>query len=276
MIRTISALVRSAHPGPTLVVTTITVILGASITIPMGRLAVLGTAMMLGQAAVGLSNDVIDADRDKSVGRKDKPLAAGEMSRASAGAAAIVAACIAVALTISLGWAATVTHVIFITAGFLYNAGLKNSVFSVAPYLLGFGLLPLIITLSRSEPACATPWALLTGALLGVAAHFANVLPDLDDDKTTGIQGLPHRLGAAASGVIIAMALAGASASTVLGAGSGSLYQYAGLGLSLILASYCAQLALRGKQLKLIFSLVIVGALIDVVLLCLAGTAVIS
>ena len=39
----------------------------------------------------------------------------------------------------------------------------------------------------------------LTASALGVAAHFLNTLPDFDDDAATGIQGLPHRIGATAS-----------------------------------------------------------------------------
>jgi 1,4-dihydroxy-2-naphthoate octaprenyltransferase len=45
------------------------------------------------------------------------------------------------------------------------------------------------------------------GALLGVAAHFANVLKDLDQDLTSGIKGLPQRLGKKPSRIICAILL---------------------------------------------------------------------
>ena len=36
-------------------------------------------------------------------------------------------------------------------------------------------------------------WVLATGALLGVAFHFANVLKDLSADRQSSIGGLPQR-----------------------------------------------------------------------------------
>jgi 4-hydroxybenzoate polyprenyltransferase len=35
----------------------------------------------------------------------------------------------------------------------------------------------------------------LGGALLGSAAHFINVIKDMDQDRASGIGGLPQRLG---------------------------------------------------------------------------------
>jgi 4-hydroxybenzoate polyprenyltransferase len=35
----------------------------------------------------------------------------------------------------------------------------------------------------------------LGGALLGSAAHFINVIKDMDQDRESGIGGLPQRLG---------------------------------------------------------------------------------
>jgi 4-hydroxybenzoate polyprenyltransferase len=35
----------------------------------------------------------------------------------------------------------------------------------------------------------------LGGAFLGMAAHFINVIKDMDQDQQSGINGLPQRLG---------------------------------------------------------------------------------
>ena len=51
----------------------------------------------------------------------------------------------------------------------------------------------------------------------GAGAHFANVLPDLDDDARTGVRGLPHRLGAARSAVAAAGLLLAATVTLVFG-----------------------------------------------------------
>jgi 1,4-dihydroxy-2-naphthoate octaprenyltransferase len=46
-----------------------------------------------------------------------------------------------------------------------------------------------------------------SGALLGVAAHFANVLKDFDQDLSSGIKGLPQRIGKRGSRVICSILL---------------------------------------------------------------------
>jgi len=51
-------------------------------------------------------------------------------------------------------------------------------------------------------------WA---GALLGMAAHFANVLKDFREDKKSGIESLPIRLGRIPSRLITAIFLIAAT-----------------------------------------------------------------
>jgi 4-hydroxybenzoate polyprenyltransferase len=271
------ALALSTHPAPAVAVTAIAVILGIGVGLEPWRVAVLGVAFLLNQASVGLSNDWLDADRDRAVGRTDKPVARGDVSPAAARTAAFIAAALAILLTIPLGWPATVAHAVFLASAWAYNLGAKGTVFSVVPYIVSFGILPLVVTLSRAEPALASPWALVAGALLGVAAHFANVLPDLEDDAATGIRGLPHRLGPRVVGLTIAGALAAASLCLLLGVGPvdspawiGTL-QWAGLGLSLVLATASAVLVVSGRATRWMFRLIILGAMIDVALLALSG-----
>jgi 1,4-dihydroxy-2-naphthoate octaprenyltransferase len=55
----------------------------------------------------------------------------------------------------------------------------------------------------------------LGGALLGSAAHFLNVIKDMDEDQASGIKGLPQRLGSKVSGVT-AIALIAAAAVVIL------------------------------------------------------------
>lgn len=271
MLPTAKALALSSHPLPSIAVTAIAAILGIGVGLEPWRVVVLAAAFLAGQISVGLSNDWIDAERDRAVGRTDKPVAAGLVSPGIVRTSAFVSAALAVLLTLPLGWAATIAHGFFIASAWCYNAWLKSTPLSVLPYIVSFGGLPLVVTLALPHPALASPWALLAGALLGVAAHFANVLPDLEQDRATGVRGLPHRFGPRMSGLTIALALAGASAAIVLGPGPGPAYQIVGLALSLLLALTCAVLVLRGRGGRLIFRLIILGALLDVVLLALSG-----
>jgi 4-hydroxybenzoate polyprenyltransferase len=269
MLRQVAALARSSHSGPTVVVSAVSVLLGISVGLEPWRLVLLGLAILFDQISVGLSNDWIDADRDRAVGRTDKPVASGEVSVRAVRAAAIVCAALALILAYPLGLAAWVARLIGLGAGWSYNAGLKATPFSVLPYVIGFGILPAFATLARSQPALPAWWAVVAGALLGIAAHFANVLPDLDDDRRTGIRGLPHRLGLQPSIVVTWVALALAAVSIAVGTVSG--VAIAGATLSVVIAAACLVIALRRGIGRWMFRLVIIAALLDVAMLVVAG-----
>ena len=278
MFRRASALARSAHPGPSLAVTVVALALGAAVGLEAWRVALLGTAILFDQLSVGLSNDWIDARRDRAVGRTDKPAATGEISVAAVRAAAAVTALIALMITLPLGLAATLAHLIALASAWSYNAVLKNSPVSVLPYALSFGLLPAIASLSNAPPAFPAWWTLLAGAMLGVAAHFANVLPDLDDDRETGIRGLPHRLGLRASLVVTwgSLVLGAVAIAIGLAPTSTAAVGFSGLGVSLLLGSVGLVCALRLGVGRWLFRLVIVAALVDVAMLVVAGTRMLA
>lgn len=269
--RSTRGMLLSTHPGPSLAVTVVAVVLGVGLHLQWWRLVLLGLAFLANQASVGLSNDWLDADRDRAVGRTDKPVALGLVSASSVRNAAVLSAIVAVGLTLPLGGAATLAHAAFIASAWTYNAWFKNSPLSVLPYIVSFGLLPLVVTLSRPHPAVAAPWALGLGALLGIAAHFANVLPDLADDARTGIAGLPHRLGRRASGFVIcaALGLAGVLA-FVAPIGHKTPLQWIGLALTISLAAAIA-VVLGRPPTRLLFQLIIMAALVNVVVLAFSG-----
>jgi 4-hydroxybenzoate polyprenyltransferase len=269
--RSLAALVLSSHPGPSIAVSGVAVVLGVGLGLGPVRCIVLGLAFLLGQFSVGLSNDWLDAERDRAVGRTDKPVALGRVGVGAVRAASFLTASAGILLTLPLGLWATVAHTVFIVSAWTYNLGLKNTRVSVLPYIVSFGLLPVVVSLARPEPALAAPWAIALGALLGVAAHFANVLPDLDDDARTGIAGLPHRIGRRASGIVVWASLAaGAVVGFVGPAGEKSPLQWTGLVATGLLAGAIG-LALRRPPTRLLFQLIIAAALVNVVLLSFSG-----
>jgi len=280
MLRHASALARSTHPGPGLAVTAVAVLLGIAVGLEPWRVALLGLVILLDQISVGLSNDWIDADRDRAVGRADKPVALGQIDVRVVRAVAWISAAASLVLGLPLGLAAAAVHAITLASAWTYNAALKNSPLSVLPYVVSFGLLPAIASLARPVPALPGWWVFAAGALLGIAAHFANVLPDLDDDRRTGVRGLPHRLGMRASIVITWVALLlGALAVTVGVAGTAGgipLFAVAGSLVTLVIAVMGTVFALRGGVGRWLFRLVIVAALVDVAMLVLAGTRMLA
>lgn len=205
-------LVRSAHPLPTAAVTALTTALAIATGTGAGRTALLAAAVLAGQVSVGLHNDLVDRRRDAAVGRADKPLASGAVSPVTARRVLAGALVTCVVLSLILGPAPAATHLGAVAAAGAYNGGLKGSPspdgsetgwrtiglkgtrLSWAPYMLAFALLPVTVWLV-SPIGAPPPWWLITAtALLGAGAHAANVLPDLADDRATGVRGLPHRL----------------------------------------------------------------------------------
>src|SRR5690606_29286146 len=85
------------------------------------------------------------------------------------------------------------------------------------PYAVSFGLLPIFVVLAHSPDAATSGWAVAAAALLGLGAHVANTLPDLEDDRRTGVRGLPHRIGPAAARLLAPLVLAAATAVVVFG-----------------------------------------------------------
>lgn len=214
---TAGLLVAAAHPGPTAVVTTLAALLGRADGLPVRRLAVLTGAVLSGQLTIGWSNDLIDRRRDVVSGRRDKPLATGALDPSIVHAAIATGLSVTAALSSACGRRAGLVHgVLVVGSGWAYNLGLKRTPISFAPYAVAFGALPQVPTLCATPPRAATATRSLAGALLGMSAHLLNVLPDLVDDRRTGVRGLPHRLSERQIrvGAAACLAAAGAAAQT--------------------------------------------------------------
>ncbi len=251
-------------------------IISAALAVGVGlgplKVAIVTVMILCNQLSVGLSNDWLDAERDRRNGRRDKPIAGEEISPATVATVAIVAAVSAIALSLTLGPLAAIAQALFLASGWLYNLGLKSTVISVVPYIVGFGALPAIVTLAADPPRLAHGWALAAGALLGIAAHFSNVLPDLDDDSATGVRGLPHRLGALTSGIIIAVSLVAASTAIVFGPQADvTIVGLIGLTLGIVLALTSVVLVIRNTMKRILFRITIAAALINVALLLISA-----
>lgn len=278
MIATLRSLALSSHPGPTATVTVLAVVLGVGSGLPAWTVVLLGVAFLCGQLSIGFSNDWVDAARDRAVARTDKPVARGDVPVETVRTAAWVTAALTVPASFALGWQAALAHLVLVASGWAYNLGLKRTAFSVAPFVLSFGLLPAVVTLAADPPALAAGWALAVGGVFGVAIHFTNVLPDLDDDASTGVDGLPHRLGRVPSGIIAFVALAVAAVLVAVGpVVAGSVDS---LGAVAVVASgACVGIAVWGVALvvtrppgRLLFRLIIVASLVVAAQLALSGT----
>src|SRR5213076_3640697 len=72
-------LVRATHAPPSAAVTTLVTVTALAAGVGV-RSLLLGAAILCGQASIGWANDYVDADRDRLVRRRDKPVATGEIA----------------------------------------------------------------------------------------------------------------------------------------------------------------------------------------------------
>ncbi|CAM5382296.1 hypothetical protein SALBM311S_06242 [Streptomyces alboniger] len=203
--------------------------------------------------------------------RHDKPLANGAASARAVTIAAGCALAACVPLSLANGWRAGSAHLVGVAAAWAYNLGLKRTAWSWLPYAVAFGLRARV----RRPSPCRVPpwphwWVWAGAALLGVGAHAANVLPDIDDDLAADIRGLPQRGGHRGARALAAAALGVGSAVLVLGpAGLVGIPARAGLAaacaLSLTVALWPAGRS-RGP-----FLICLALAAFDVALLLLRG-----
>ncbi|WKX69515.1 UbiA family prenyltransferase [Streptomyces sp. XD-27] len=192
----VQGLLGACHPLPALAVTVMATALGIACGHSWQTCALVGLAVLSGQLSIGWSNDWLDARRDLATGRADKPVVTGRVGPRAVGCASAAALTACVPLSLAAGLPAAAAHLFGVTGGWLYNLGLKRTVWSWLGYAMGFGSLPAFVVLALPGHPRPTWWTLAVGALLGVGAHIANVLPDIPDDLATGVRGLPQRLGA--------------------------------------------------------------------------------
>jgi 4-hydroxybenzoate polyprenyltransferase len=259
------ALLRAAHGGPAVAVVVLALLLAIADHLSTGRVVVVGLAVLAGQLSVGWSNDLVDATRDREVGRPDKPIASGAVGEGTVRVACGLAVLAVVPLSLACGWPAGSVHLLCVASAWVYNLGLKATVWSWAPYALSFGGLVVFVSLAGHPSALPPWWMPVAAALLGVGAHLLNVLPDLADDQRTGVRGLPHRLGprwlpAVATAVLVA-------GSVVVVAGSRVGRTPALVAAAVVVALAAVALAGRGRAP---FVAAIGIALVDVVLLVTA------
>jgi 4-hydroxybenzoate polyprenyltransferase len=244
--RRLAGVVRAGHPEPSAAVTLVAAVLAVS----AGRGAEtmwVAAAVLAGQLSVGWSNDWADRDRDLAAGRADKPIPAGDVAAGTVRSLAVGGVAVALALSLLSGAAATGVHALGLALGWAYNLRLKSTAASVVPYAVAFALLPAFVTLGLPDRPWPPWWALTAAGLLGAGAHFTNALPDLAGDTSTGVRGLPHRLGAAGSLAAAVVLLNAGAAAVATAPGLATRLRWVALGVPLALTAAVVLAVSRGR-----------------------------
>ena len=264
------ALINSSHPVPCLAVASFAGLLGFGLGNAWDRSLLIFLVVLLQQISVGLSNDWLDYKRDLKADRREKPAVSGTVKVSDLRAGAIAAALLAQGTSFIFGPSAALVMFGMLAAGWAYNLGMKSNWISGFPYAVGFGAVPVFVGLASTEPFWVQTWVVIAAALLGVAAHFANVLPDIDADKLTGVNSLPHILGQRLSALAIATTALLATVLVVTQSKDLSpTVATAGLVLNILVVVLAAALSIKAKPSRAAFSLLILASLVNVVLLML-------
>ena len=198
---------QASHFGPTLIVTAIAFGFGNYYWWE-GPAYVIAMTVATGQLVVGWSNDLYDYKDDCAHNRVNKPLVSGLITREYLikWLRFMVPLSFIANLLGPLGIKGGLVYMLGVACGVAYNFYFKFSILSPLPYAIAFAALPSSVAISKdiSPPL----WMWLGGALFGMAAHFINVIKDMEQDQSSGIQGLPQRLGTKRS-IAVAAALIG-------------------------------------------------------------------
>jgi 4-hydroxybenzoate polyprenyltransferase len=210
-MRKIRGLLKASHFIPSLIVSSVAFLFGAYYWWE-GPAYVIAFTVFTGQLVIGWSNDFYDFSDDLKHARVNKPLVSGLITQKFLQNWLIFMAPFSFLANIfgPLGIKGGLLYWLGVGCGVAYNFYFKFNVLSPLPYAVAFAILPSCIAISKSV---APPvWMWLGGALLGSAAHFINVIKDLDQDRQSQINGLPQRVGKRASIGIAALLIATAAA----------------------------------------------------------------
>jgi 4-hydroxybenzoate polyprenyltransferase len=209
-VNKVKGLLKAAHFGPTLIVTTISFAV-ATFYWWEGPAYVIAFGVFTGQLVVGWSNDLYDFEDDLKHQRSKKPLVSGLITKKylQKWLRFMVPFSFVANLLGPLGIKGGLLYMLGIACGVAYNFYFKFSILSPLPYAIAFAALPTSVAISKDiNPPM---WMIFGGALFGMAAHFINVIKDMDQDQASGIKGLPQRLGKtksiAAAAVLIALGI---------------------------------------------------------------------
>jgi 4-hydroxybenzoate polyprenyltransferase len=165
---------------------------------PARECALVAATVLAGQLTIGWMNDLVDRGRDRQVARQDKPVAMGWIDPGTVAFAIAVATLAVIPLSVANGTQAGVAHLAAVASAWLSSVWFQKNWLSWLPYAVGFGLLPAFLSYGGWgggwHGAPPTIEMTVLAALLGIGIHVLAVLPDLVEDRETGLRHLPLRI----------------------------------------------------------------------------------
>lgn len=158
---------------------------------PIGAFILTVLTAFFQEGFIGIQNDYLDKESDKLYNKR-KTLVQGWLQPKTAFWLMIIFYIIFTGLSFGLGIYAVIGFWIVLVLqginllGMLYNFILKNTPFSLIPYIICFPLAPVYVWLTLGGFELIHLWYIPIILFAAIAGHLANELPDLENDQKFG------------------------------------------------------------------------------------------
>ncbi len=151
-------------------------------------------SLLLTQIGIAFHNNWCDRDLDAAT-KPWRLIPRGALGAGTARRIAWVLFAVGIAVAVPLGPLAVLAIAIGTACGFLYDVGLKRTIWSFAPFCVALPTLAAAAFIVADRADALLGVAYLVGAPLVVAIHLADALPDVARDRAFGLGSLAVRLG---------------------------------------------------------------------------------
>ncbi|MGO4255577.1 UbiA family prenyltransferase [Marmoricola sp. RAF53] len=191
-------LLRASHPRQAVFFAAAVGILAAVDGRPGREALSAAAAVLVVQLALGLDNDLADAEHDYRAQTPGKPIAGGLVEPSSASYWMAVLILLAIPLSVQNGAVAGAALLATLPIGWLHNHLLHRGPWSFVGWTLSFGLVPAFLAYggwAGGMHGSAPTWAVtVAAAALGFCVHLVTTLGDLVTDNKSGARNLPLRI----------------------------------------------------------------------------------
>lgn len=174
-------------------------------------------SILLTQIAIAFHNNWCDRDLDAAT-KPWRLIPRGALRPTTAHRISWILFAAGLAVAAPLGPLVVIAITVGTACGFVYNAGVKRTIWSFAPFCLALPTLPVAAFVVAGCSDAPLEVAYLIGAPIVISVHLADALPDVARDRAFGLRTLAVRLGtrrayvacwtgvAAAAGLSLALA----------------------------------------------------------------------
>ena len=156
--------------------------------------AVFLSSILLTQISIAFHNNWCDRDLDAAT-KPWRLIPRGAIRPITAQRIGWSLFAVGLAVAVPLGPLVVLAIAVGTACGFVYNAGVKRTIWSFAPFCLALPTLPVAAFIVAGRADALVAVAYLIGAPIVVSIHLADALPDIARDRAFGLRTLAVRLG---------------------------------------------------------------------------------